>query len=104
MPVYESILTQFSHNSRQRRQGDQPLPTAGFLFVLFFQSCLCFLYGFAVFFEVSIHELIFQFGVTANNALLDFLVAADDTLFDSCGHHRVGIITHISKCFIIVRK
>ena len=60
------------------------------LFGFFFQSCLCCLDCFAVFCEVSIHKLIFDFRVAANSALLNFLITVNDTFFDFFVTARYG--------------
>ena len=52
------------------------------LLVFFFQSRLSFFHGFTVFGQVCVHELVLDFAVTADNALLDLLVAVYDALFN----------------------
>ena len=71
-----------------KKGGRISLPPSG-LFVIFFQSCLSFLYGFALFGQVGIHEFVFDLGVAVHNTLLDLLVAFYHTLLDlliTAGH------------------
>ena len=51
------------------------------LFFLF-QSGFCFFDCFSVFGEISLYELIFELGVTINDALLNFFITVNDTFFN----------------------